>query len=494
MLGSPAPSQRKAEHKPPPTAPTLVSRDLSDVRTPCCYCEQLHSPTDCTNVVQVDGCKQLLQHSGRCFLCLRKGHVSQDCHSNNHCRTCMGRHHTSICGSPTTSGSSNQSAHQLPSHVAMSTPVGETSTTPASSVPTTTHSMLNPSAPTFNPPSTSTSLCADWNKVILHQTALADVSDPRDPTRIMRVRIVMDNHSQKSHLTHRVKDSLSFPIIDKQRLSIIAAFGSSRGRPQECEVVHLAIRNKAGAHQLLKLFIGPHICIPLSNQAISICMEKNGHLARLTDIPHDGTLEVDMLIGSDHYWEFVTGETVRGSKGSVAVGTTIGWVLSGPVEATRDQGSTVSLTNTHTLRVESIPNRDLDNILHSFWDLESLGIQSPSGEPISDQFMSSIQKNRGRYEVWQEYHDPLPDNYNLSRKGLHGLLHRLKQDPYVLYEYNSIIRDQLSEGVVEVIEDEESTQTKTHYLPHHAIIRKDKTTTRMRIVYDASTKSNGPSL
>ena len=41
---------------------------------------------------------------------------------------------------------------------------------------------------------------------------------------------------------------------------------------------------------------------------------------------------------------------------------------------------------------------------------------------------------------------------------------------------------------MEVVEDEESTQTKMHYLPHHAVIHKDKTTARVRIVYDASAK------
>ena len=76
-----------------------------------------------------------------------------------------------------------------------------------------------------------------------------------------------------------------------------------------------------------------------------------------------------------------------------------------------------------------------------------------------------------------------------------GQLKRLRKEPEVLDEYDSIIKEQLNSGVIEKVAELEETE-KVHYLPHHAVIRKDAETMKLRIVYDASSKErkNGTSL
>ena len=61
-------------------------------------------------------------------------------------------------------------------------------------------------------------------------------------------------------------------------------------------------------------------------------------------------LEIDLLIGSDVYWDVVAGEIVRGARGPVAINTRLGWVLSGPVQMS--DVTSVNFTSSHTLRID----------------------------------------------------------------------------------------------------------------------------------------------
>ena len=114
-----------------------------------------------------------------------------------------------------------------------------------------------------------------------------------------------------------------------------------------------------------------------------------------------------------------------------------------------------------------------------------------------DRFTQEISFKDGRYMVslpWKESMPHLPDNYMLCRRRLAGLLKRLNQDPQLLRQYDGVIRDQLCQGVVEVVPSSDEAEGRVHYLPHHAVIRRDKETTKLRIVYDASARADGPSL
>ena len=114
-----------------------------------------------------------------------------------------------------------------------------------------------------------------------------------------------------------------------------------------------------------------HICDPLTAQPISLRAELFTHLnsLELADSPRDDThLEVDILVGSYHYWELTTGKTVHGSESLSAIHTKLGWVLSGPAPlhpTMRLLQPSKRLITAHTLRIDAMPcsTDELNNTL-----------------------------------------------------------------------------------------------------------------------------------
>ena len=71
-------SNKQITRNPLTTAALL----LTDPFCPLCL---LHLPSQCKNVADVKARKHILLRSGRCFVCLKKGHVSKNCHSLAKC-------------------------------------------------------------------------------------------------------------------------------------------------------------------------------------------------------------------------------------------------------------------------------------------------------------------------------------------------------------------------------------------------------------------------
>ena len=482
--------QNHDERPPVATATALMSGNSSSPQPVCCYCSRSHKPVNCETVVQAAARKQVLKRTGSCFVCLKRGHRSRECRSAGKCRVCSGCHHSSICGNLTT-GAGN---HQVLSSQSSNT----------SALPTPTHSntvttsVLDPTAPVFNTPPTSTALYVDSSKSVLLQTAVAEAYNPTNPSSTVRIRIILDSGSQRSYLTKRIKNILGLQNVRMQHLSI-ATFGTTRGVPRNCEVVRVGVTTRSGKGEELELFIVPHICEPLLTQPIDFCSKQYSHLTplNLADTNSSDTpVEVDMLVGSDFYWQLTTGEIIRGEGGPVAIETKLGWVLSGPVTASKVNDNSATVMTVHTLQIGADPEEQVDNMLRSFWELESFGIE-PVNDSIYDYSAHIIKFNGRRYQVtlpWKEFHLPLPDIYKLSLRRLKGLLQRLRRDPTTLKEYSATIQEQYDKGIIESIDNQSKPSGRVHYLPHHAVVRRDKKTTKVRIVYDASARAKGPSL
>ena len=80
-----------------------------------------------------------------------------------------------------------------------------------------------------------------------------------------------------------------------------------------------------------------------------------------------------------------------------------------------------------------------------------------------------------------------------SQKTTKKLNRKLERD-CLTKDYDDIIKEQLAEGVIEKAPS--VSQPKEFYIPHKSVIRKSAETTKMRIVYEASSRAmpNSPSL
>ena len=75
-----------------------------------------------------------------------------------------------------------------------------------------------------------------------------------------------------------------------------------------------------------------------------------------------------------------------------------------------------------------------------------------------------------------------------------SLIKRFDQIKTLRQRYDDIIKEQLQKGIIEEINDKEISDKPRHYIPHHAVITPEKSTTKVKMVYDASAKSKKGSL
>ena len=187
----------------------------------------------------------------------------------------------------------------------------------------------------------------------------------------------------------------------------------------------------------------------------------------------------------------MTGQVIK-QNGVMAMESIFGWLLSGPISPDLNCSQRSSCL---TISATTVDNDTLNQALQRFWEIDSFG-----KDPVNDdddvmkRFEDTIRfdKDEGRYVVqfqWKRLDIQLPDNYRLCKRRLQGLVCKLRKIGK-LDEYDATLKDQYEKKFIEIVEKPEEREGPVHYLPHFAVLKEDSSTTKLRIVYDASAKAS----
>ena len=269
----------------------------------------------------------------------------------------------------------------------------------------------------------------------------------------------------------------------------VNTFGGATKDGKMREVVDFEINSVKGNRSVrVEALVVPQIC-QVRNKHLEVVKGEYSHLKDLwlSDVcKSNDLLEIDVLIGADNLWAFQSGKVVKGKDDEpVAVDTCLGWVVSGPLKgSSENECANVYFVSESGKRSVS----DIGCDVAKLWDLDTLGVRE--FDDVHEALLDKIKFNGTKYSVklpWKQGHGHLPTNYSNSLARMKGQIKRLTGEPKLLSEYDNIIKEQLNSGIIERVGELENKE-RVHYLPHQADIRKDAKTTRLRIVYDASSK------
>ena len=417
----------------------------------------------CSKVTNRKIRKDLIFKNRLCFICLDNSHIASKCTSNYTCKKCEGRHNISICtkdfkndhqnsnGSQNSQDSQNQNLHQ-------------------------------------NDNQTTTTFANNVNNILL-QTACADIVSIENGCS-KKVHILFDSGAQRSYITKELQKSLNLKPLRVERI-VLNVFGKEGGEIMNVDVVKFKVETVTDKIFMEALCI-PTISARLSNQNSQYVLSQNyPHLQGLSiaNSSSKTSFDVDLLVGLDFYYSFITGNVKRGQIGEpIAIESKLGWILTGPLKSNLVQ---TYLSDTHILHIkpqyQTFDETSDFNFPSSIWDIESINM-SKKDKHFYEKFENNLCFDGERYCVrlpFTESFSQIPDNFSNSFFRLKNLKVKLQNNDELKENYRRVLNEYESKGIIEKI-DHIAEPGGVHYLPHRAIVKSEKETSKIRIVFDGS--------
>lgn len=408
----------------------------------CSYCKESHSITSCSDFLKksVDDRIKIAEDKKWCFNCLRSSHQIKDCKSLFTCRTCRRKH----------------------------------------------HSLLHRDKPSVSQSSGSSALVSrsQSRSTVLLATALVQVRDARGDAHTLRA--LFDSASQSNFITEAAAKRLQ--LQPSQTSVSVSGLGDALA-PISGDVTCSVGTNDQVIFNL-NMQVIPRIC---SDQPIAkLNSSRWSHIKSLplADPSFDIPGPVDMLFAADVFVDSLLGQQIKGSQNQpTAFKSLFGWLLLGKT----------NLTSNTALLTSSLPSSvdtDLNSLVQRFWELDSVpkaSSMTPEEQLCEQKFVEEHYRDpSGRYVVKYPFKENCEPIFNGSRevalRRFYAIEKRLSQDPELYNQYREFMSDYIESDHMSLVPPDQSVGK--YYIPHHCVLRPESTSTRLRVVFDASAKDH----
>ncbi|XP_012543469.2 uncharacterized protein LOC105840926 [Monomorium pharaonis] len=459
-----APSTKSARSQRFTSATSATASPLS-----CPLCNESHYINQCSQFKKKSPSQRLeiAQRFKRCVNCLSDKHAVPSCPSRFSCRTCQKRHHSML---HTDSASvSNATSHQ-------SEPARSPDTTDVSEV-----AALH-----------SASKLSSRPRVLL---ATAQVKISSISGRSCNVRALLDQGSEITFISENLQQLLKLRRI-KLPLSISAIGGVDAGTCKFAAQIQISPVHQPQPVLTTIASILPSLTRYSPSHALSTIDWTHLSDLSLADPCLTNSDPIDVIIGADLYSELILDGVRKGNNGQpVAQNTILGWVISGP--------TSVSPSPRHNITVQHCScSISVEQELQKFWELEEVPTQvilSPEERQCEEHFLATHSRNPdGRYIVRLPFKQGPPIEIGKSRATAERLIaslrRRFKSSPELQREYANFLHEYETLGHMRKAKMNEAL-SQCVYIPHHPVFRDSSVTTKLRVVFNASSlTSNATSL
>lgn len=462
-----------------------VSGQINSSNPTCALCTEHHYLRACPTFLQMNVTERrnAVKNNGFCFNCLVSGHMINECKNKMNCKICNKRHHSLLHINTIIDSPNNTSQHinaQLSNTSDQKPPQQSLSVADAP----------HPNNYSSDPCSSFLSSRSTRPKNVLLSTAIV-VALSRAGRR-HKIRALIDPGSDASFITENAAQILG--LTPKSINDPVTGIGNTfAGRVRTEFEVQIYSENQPDFALVVVACKMKNITGILPNNRRPA--ESWKHLSGITlaDPTYYNPGQIDMLLGSDIHSEIILPGLIKGPPDTpIGQNTVFGWIISGKTEPTVHQLNNVRAPiQTHHTCI------NIDDRLKTFWEIEEIPnehpIQSLEEKQCESHFATThVRTLDGRYVVRLPLRKSaqLGESRSTATQRLHQLERRLSKDNKLKDSYIKFMREYRELGHMTLNAPTTNSQKQRYYIPHHAVIKESSSTTKLRVVFDASCKSN----